>query len=376
MALQLVTAPSGVGDLSAGGGRMRDVTANPVSQLRPLPTAAVDAVMPRGFHHISSIAEELQRRNPDGRPPEIDLIAAGLRYMDVDPERREKPYGASRPAWQFDGRAYPAPVSAMTVDDLAVWADALDAVSVAAVESLDADEPQPGVTLQLIKTLLSVTRAEVRPVATELLDAAERRYGMDPWHSSSIQELRSRIVEPAARAEIWRRAVLAYAREARRSTGVRKYALLQDAIEPAVVGSDSLDEALARFGSIVPIGDLAANVEFARMQMQEYPQRFFATGLRTGLENPLIRKLSTPDEHHAQAVVHSEQRVSPRDGHFGPIRCYYCVLGWPKGPGPPFRRGYPPPNCISGGCCCESSASSLMSPETSAQRSCTLPSTS
>ena len=23
-------------------------------------------------------------------------------------------------------------------------------------------------------------------------------------------------------------------------------------------------------------------------------------------------------------------------------------LGWPKGPGPPFRRGHPPPNCISG----------------------------
>lgn len=74
-----------------------------------------------------------------------------------------------------------------------------------------------------------------------------------------------------------------------------------------VVGSDSLDEALARFGSIVPSGDLAANVEFARMQMREHPLRFFATGLRTGPENSLIKKLSTPDEHEAQAVVDSEQ---------------------------------------------------------------------
>ena len=47
--------------------------------------------------------------------------------------------------------------------------------TVSAVESLDADQPQPGVTLHLIKTLLSVPRAEVRPVATELLDADERR---------------------------------------------------------------------------------------------------------------------------------------------------------------------------------------------------------
>ena len=239
------------------------------------------------------------------------------------------------------------------IGDQSRVAEVLDAVSVASLESLDADEPRPGVTLHLIKTLVSVPRAEILPVVTELLDAAERRYGTDPWHSSSIQELRSRIVEPAARAEIWRRAVVAYAQEARRSTGLRKYALLQGAIELAaahdltsdaellrgelqgmspeefelhevavtatipreevdryvndVVGSDSLDEALARFGSIVPSGDLADNVEFARMQMREHPLRFFATGLRTGPENSLIRKLSTPDEHEAQAVVDSEQ---------------------------------------------------------------------
>lgn len=75
----------------------------------------------------------------------------------------------------------------------------------------------------------------------------------------------------------------------------------------AVVGADSLEQALRRFGSIIPSRGAAADVQFAQDQMATTPLRFHVTGHRTGPENALIRKLSALDEHHTQAVIDSEQ---------------------------------------------------------------------
>lgn len=410
------------------------MSADRVLQLAPLLDAAVAAVLSKDFQHIASVAEELQSQNPDGPQPEIDLIAAGLRYEITPPQRRDEPFGVFGPARQFDGSAYPKPVSVMDADELAIWADALDASGLPAVRSrladllwaakygdspylfaqeaidsyvtaahstfgepimvadglerahelareirdaertalildtaeeqvrvsLRASDDQPGVTLHLIKMLASVSREEVRPVVFELLAAAEERYGSDPWHSSSIQEIRSRLVEPAERPALWKRTVQAFAEEARRSTGLRRFALLQNAIEVAVaqnlrneadalraelqaipvddfdlhkisvtqtvageeldgyiqdvIGSDSLENALVRLGSNVPSGDAAANVEFARQLIQDHPLGYLATVMRMGPENTLVRKLSTPEQHEAQAVIDNERLMI---GFFG-----------------------------------------------------------
>lgn len=110
-----------------------------VTQLEPLITEAVDAALTADFHHLSLVADELKRRNPQGPQPEIDLIAAGLHYMEATPERREEPFGVFGPMWQFDGTTYPAPVATMSTDTLAVWADALQAARPPALRSRFAD---------------------------------------------------------------------------------------------------------------------------------------------------------------------------------------------------------------------------------------------
>ena len=59
-----------------------------------------------------------------------------------------------------------------------------------------------------------------------------------------------------------------------------------------------------------------------------------------GPESLWTRHMGFDADRHLVPVV--------RDRHTDAIRCYSLPLGWPKGPGPPFRRGYPPPSCISG----------------------------
>ncbi len=190
---------------------------------------------------------------------------------------------------------------------------------------LESNEVRPGVSLRLLETLAELRAADRPSELGELLGRAESKYGSDPWHRESIQEIRARLAAPEDQATIWLEAVNGYVAEAHQSTGLRKLAILVKAIELAdahgltaraseirvevqgigedelelhevssttpvprdvldrfhelIVGDDSIEDAFVRFGLHRPVQDAEKTADFVAELMNEFPFSHLATSL-------------------------------------------------------------------------------------------------
>jgi hypothetical protein len=77
-----------------------------------------------------------------------------------------------------------------------------------------------------------------------------------------------------------------------------------------LVGDDQLGTALARFGLQLPSGDVVANREFVLQMVRDFPLQHLFPTVMLGLNNSILRKAETPEEHEERALLnHEVQRI-------------------------------------------------------------------
>jgi len=218
-----------------------------------------------------------------------------------------------------------------------------------------ADGETPGVALPLLE-LLASQRQDDRPEELEgLVDDAITVYGTDPWHLESALDVKAKLARPEDRADLHLAQVEAFVDQARRSTGLVRYAHLQRAIEMAgehglydraeelrrevegiseeeldlkeiavevqipreeidnlirtIVGDDNLRAALARFGLYLPLAEPDESLRFVDELIAEHPLQSLITRMTIGPENALLRKVQNPDDHREAALIDYETRT-------------------------------------------------------------------
>jgi len=216
------------------------------------------------------------------------------------------------------------------------------------------DRETPGVALPVLE-LISSLRPDLHPADLgELVDDAIDVYGSDPWHLESALGVKAKLAGPEERADLWLAQVDAFANLADRSEGLVRYAHLQRAIEMAeerdlrdrarelrvtlegisedelglkqvsvevqipteeidkfvavVVGQDTLEAGLARFGSYLPLGEPEESRTFVRELLDEHPLQALVTRMTIGPENALLRATQTPEEHEVAALIDHQTR--------------------------------------------------------------------
>ncbi|HET6755665.1 MAG TPA: hypothetical protein VFH23_17125 [Jiangellaceae bacterium] len=185
---------------------------------RAAPLAAVPLVQAR-------FAELLWERRYGDRPHEW----AGLA---VDQYVAASAFGFGEPMELTEGLQRALELSIQLNDAPRLEQTVRAAVSVAR-ETMEREDRIPGVPLRLIDSLATLRGDRRPPELDDLIDQALDRYGDDPWNLESTLGIRSRLVDATDRPALWRVAVESFARLARRTDGLVKYAPFQHAIELA-----------------------------------------------------------------------------------------------------------------------------------------------
>lgn len=188
---------------------------------------------------------------------------------------------------------------------------------------LSSDEGGPGITMNLIKSLMRASQSDATGIL-KLLDCAESIYGNDPHIAENIDDFRAQLLSGEAEVEARRSQVNRWREYAKRAEGflrahwleraldlARRHGLKNEADElrvelgelthddldlkqisatieiprkdveeaiASIVGDDNLDSALKRLGSYPPPGQSPAQLQAeAVQQMQQFPVQFLFT---------------------------------------------------------------------------------------------------
>jgi hypothetical protein len=220
-----------------------------------------------------------------------------------------------------------------------------EAVKVIEVELATEDEFRPGIPMSLLESLADL-RPDDRPGSLRgLVEAAGERYGSDPYIAQSASELVVQLLPIEDRAVLQRQQVERWKEEADRSTGILRYARLQEALglvrkhgftdlaeeilasmqsmtdddlELKTVStevkvpkekidayvrlfadkSNSWQEALAWFGvNGPPSGDSAKNVETVREMAKAHPFRRLVSNQVIGRHSSPVASPGSEEEH-------------------------------------------------------------------------------
>lgn len=219
--------------------------------------------------------------------------------------------------------------------------------------ALRGEERLAGTALTAIEDLANLP-PRYRPMAlSDLLDEAVNTYRGDAWSVEAALDIKAKLVPEQARQALRVEQVRAFVDTARSSEGLRRFAILQHAIEVAethglremasalrlevegiseedlglqristevnipaevidgfvdgFVGSDDLILALQQFGSYVPSGDPDETRQKVREQMVEFPLRHIFPTMVLGPSNSLIARPTTAAEKEEHAVIEHEQ---------------------------------------------------------------------
>jgi hypothetical protein len=168
-----------------------------------------------------------------------------------------------------------------------------------ASRSIDSDDGSPGVALCVLASVAALPPADRPEQLGPLLERALARYGDDPWLVEPALEIKARLVEPPDQRRLRIAQIDAFARVARASSGAVRHAHYDHAIEIAerhelralaaqlrgeldhppakwgeaveafvdhIVGDDSLGDALARFGAVLPTEGFGGAVDPEEMR--------------------------------------------------------------------------------------------------------------
>lgn len=180
------------------------------------------------------------------------------------------------------------------------------AVEVTEAEIVEANERRPGIPMNLLEDLVAL-KPERRPDnLMDLIEAAGKRYGADPWIAQSASELHASLLPTEKRAALALEQVERWRTEAQKGDGLLRYVHLQHALELARKNSliKQVEEILVELQSITPeeldLKRISAEVKIPREKIDPFIKSFGeqnsweAALERVGAEGPPIT--AEPDE--------------------------------------------------------------------------------
>lgn len=153
------------------------------------------------------------------------------------------------------------------------------AVEVTEAEIAEANERRPGIPMNLLEDLAAL-KPERRPDnLMDLIEAAGKRYGADPWIAQSASELRASLL-PSERTVLAEEQVARWRAEAQEGDGLLRYVHLQHALELARKHSltKQAEEILVELQSITPeeldLKRISAEVKISREKIDPFIKSF------------------------------------------------------------------------------------------------------
>lgn len=165
-------------------------------------------------------------------------------------------------------------------DENRIAAAVKKAVEVSEVEIAETNERRPGIPMNLLEDLAAL-KPERRPDnLMDLIEAAGKRYGADPWIAQSASELRASLLPSEERAALAEEQVARWRAEAQKGDGLLRYIHLQHALELARKHSltKQAEEILVELQSITPeeldLKKISAEVKIPREKTDPFIKSF------------------------------------------------------------------------------------------------------
>jgi hypothetical protein len=226
-----------------------------------------------------------------------------------------------------------------------------------AEDGLARTDPAPGLVLPILEAVAERPETERPSGFEDLVERSIAAYSDDPWNFEAAINIKLHLSAATERPVLRSAQVDSFLRLGRQMTGVAKLAFLQHALQLAatgdlsalasdirveiesisheelglqrtsssfeipadvidneiayIVGNDSVGDAADRFGSYLPIGDIAEARDFVRRLAAEHPLLHLIPEMTIGPFNSITSETSTPEEKEEQELLkHELMRVN------------------------------------------------------------------
>lgn len=165
-------------------------------------------------------------------------------------------------------------------DENRIGAAVKKAVEVIEAEIAEENERRPGIPMNLLEDLAALMPERRPDNLMELIEAAGKRYGADPWIAQSASELRASLLPAEERTALVEEQVARWRAEAQKGDGLLRYIHLQHAFELARKHSltKQAKEILVELQSITPeeldLKKISAEVKISREKIDPFIKSF------------------------------------------------------------------------------------------------------